>query len=107
MVGQLMHKSLFLSAKLPWEQWTNSGYTIGTLESAFAALHQASSFEEGLIKIVNRGNDADSVGAVAGALLGAKFGFSAIPKRWFDKLEDGPQYFINAQRLYLQIRANR
>ena len=72
---------------LPWDRWTNSGWTVGTIESAFAALQQSTSFEEGLTSIVNRGNDADTVGAVAGALLGARFGYNSIPKRWLSKLE--------------------
>jgi len=103
----LVKQAMLTSKSLPWHKWTNSGYTIGTIESAFAALHQCDSFEDGLVMIVNRGNDADSVGAVAGSLLGAKFGFEAIPKRWFDKLENGQQYVDNAIRLYQQIRSNR
>jgi len=58
------------------------GYTYKTMSAGFWALNNASSFEEGLIQIVNEGGDADTNGAVAGALLGAKYGFSAIPPRF-------------------------
>jgi len=91
----------------PWEEWSNSGYTIGTINSAFNALEQAESFEDGLVQVVNRGNDADSVGAVAGAMLGAKFGFSNIPSRWFNALEDHDMYVENAKNLFLNIRSKR
>jgi ADP-ribosyl-[dinitrogen reductase] hydrolase len=71
---------------LPWERWTNSGFVIGTVQSAFAGLAQAKDFESGLRSVVAVGNDADSCGATAGPLLGAKFGLSAIPTRWLNKL---------------------
>jgi ADP-ribosyl-[dinitrogen reductase] hydrolase len=36
---------------------------------------------------VNLGGDADTNGAVTGALLGARLGAAAIPARWLDVLE--------------------
>ena len=69
-----------------WENWKNGGYTVDTVKCAVAAWYQNDNFEEGLIKVVNRGNDSDSVGAVAGALLGAYHGFKSIPQRWWDAL---------------------
>jgi hypothetical protein len=41
----------------------------------------------GLTWAVNLGGDADTNGAVAGALLGARFGSRGIPARWLDLLE--------------------
>jgi len=58
------------------------GYVLLCLERAFITLRDASSFEEGLIDVVNAGGDSDTNAAVAGALLGARFGFAAIPERW-------------------------
>ena len=39
--------------------------------------------------MIEKGGDADPNGAVAGALLGAKYGFEAIPKPWIDELVGG------------------
>lgn len=36
--------------------------------------------------MVRLAGDADTNGAVAGTLLGARFGASAIPKSWLDAL---------------------
>ncbi len=44
------------------------------------------SFAAALLKAVNLGDDADSVGAVAGQLAGARYGLSAIPTNWLDAL---------------------
>lgn len=62
------------------------GYTLKCLGAAFWALKHAESFEEGILQIIHEGGDADTNAAVAGALLGAKFGYSAIPKRLVDEL---------------------
>jgi ADP-ribosyl-[dinitrogen reductase] hydrolase len=58
------------------------GYTIVTTQIAFAALASGAPFEGALIEVVNKGGDADTNGAVAGALLGARDGYDAIPARW-------------------------
>jgi ADP-ribosylglycohydrolase len=69
-----------------WENWKNAGYTVDTVKCALAAWYQNDYFEDGLVKVVNRGNDADTVGAVAGALLGAYHGFKTIPQRGWNAL---------------------
>lgn len=87
-IGDLNILGAFESAPtLPWEQWDNNGYSIDTVKCAIAAWLQFDSFEDGLIHVVNRGNDADTVGAVAGALLGAYHGFQSIPQRWWNTLD--------------------
>jgi ADP-ribosyl-[dinitrogen reductase] hydrolase len=60
----------------------NSGWVHHTLESALWGLLNTDSFEEALVQVVNLGGDADSAGAVVGALAGAAYGLSAIPERW-------------------------
>lgn len=47
----------------------------------------ARSFEEGVIMAVNHGGDNDSVGLIAGHLLGVQYGATAIPARWCAQLE--------------------
>jgi ADP-ribosylglycohydrolase len=47
-----------------------------------AARPDAPSYEAALVDVVNRGGDADTNGAIAGALMGAFHGDAAIPGRW-------------------------
>ena len=42
--------------------------------------------------MVNEGGDADTNGAIAGAILGAKFGFSSIPDYYIDNLYNEEAY---------------
>ncbi len=60
----------------------NSGWVRHTLESAVWGLLTTDSLEEAVVQVVNLGNDADTAGAVAGALAGAAYGLDAIPEAW-------------------------
>lgn len=64
------------------DELKNSGWVRHTLESAVWALLTTDSFEEAVVQPVNLGGDADTAGAVAGALAGACYGLEAIPVRW-------------------------
>ncbi len=63
-----------------------SGYALATVQVAAWMLMHSQNLEDGLILAINQGGDADTIGAVTGALLGAKFGYSSIPKRWLETL---------------------
>jgi ADP-ribosyl-[dinitrogen reductase] hydrolase len=45
----------------------------------------------GLERVVRLAGDADTNGAVAGAMLGARFGASAIPTSWLEVLLRGDE----------------
>ncbi|TBH21958.1 ADP-ribosylglycohydrolase [Thermus thermamylovorans] len=62
------------------------GYAPGTLEAALFAFATTSTFEEGMLRAVNLGGDADTVGAVYGQLAGAYYGQEAIPEPWLRPL---------------------
>jgi len=64
------------------EELANSGWVRHTLESAIWGLRSTASFEEAVVQVVNLGRDADTAGAVVGALAGAAYGLPAIPRRW-------------------------
>lgn len=53
----------------------------------YVALKYLDNFEEAMIASVNHGGDSDSTGAVAGNILGAAVGYSAIPQYFKDNLE--------------------
>jgi ADP-ribosylglycohydrolase len=61
---------------------TQAGFVRVAFRLAFWELGHASSFQAGLIDVVNRGGDADTNGAIAGALLGAHHGEEEIPADW-------------------------
>jgi poly(ADP-ribose) glycohydrolase ARH3 len=65
---------------------------LGSVPTAlFCFLSHPESFEEAVGFAVNLGGEADSIGAMTGAIAGARHGASAIPERWKDALERGPR----------------
>lgn len=70
----------------PWPG-NASGYIVDTMQTVFDGFFNSGSFEECVVRVVNRGGDADTTGALAGQLAGALYGFHNIPKRWLKKLD--------------------
>ena len=66
----------------------NMGFTLLTLRAALACYWHADSFEAGLRAIVEAGGDTDTNGAVAGAILGARFSRASIPSRWLRRVAE-------------------
>lgn len=64
-----------------------SGYVTHTVPAAFFCLLRATSFEETVVMAVKGGGDADTTGAVAGALAGAHYGLAGIPEALLQGLE--------------------
>jgi ADP-ribosyl-[dinitrogen reductase] hydrolase len=66
------------------EEIYSSANALDTLRAAVWCTVHARSFEEAVVTAVNLGNDADTTGAVTGALAGAHFGEGSIPPRWLE-----------------------
>lgn len=84
----------------PVEELENKGYTVNTVHCAFSGFLHAQGFENGLLAVVNQGNDADTVGAIAGALMGAYWGIDAIPQRWLDKMKLASYIRDTAEKIF-------
>lgn len=64
-----------------------TGYVVDSFRCALHCLLTTSSFEDAVVNAVNLGGDADTIGAIAGGLAGALYGFSVIPRRWVQTLD--------------------
>jgi ADP-ribosylglycohydrolase len=87
-----------------------AGFVRVAFRLAFWQLLHAPSFESALIDVVNRGGDADTNGAITGALLGAYYGEHKIPTEWRDAVLCarglGPQYHPNVLLNMLETKAD-
>ncbi len=68
------------------EEIQSSAFVLDTLCTALWAVLRTDSFEDALVLAVNLGGDADTVAAVTGALAGALYGESGMPRRWLEPL---------------------
>lgn len=80
----------------PPARFTPNGYTVTALQAAWAAIvatpvpdddpeagtHRCLHLQEALHAAVRVGDDTDTVAAIAGALLGGRWGASAVPAAW-------------------------
>jgi len=73
---------------LQLDEGSRIGYTFKCIGSGVYYLRHSNNFFEAMNQLALEGGDADTNCAVAGALLGCKLGFSALPKVWLDKLKE-------------------
>jgi ADP-ribosylglycohydrolase len=82
--GSILNSWMQLHDEIRASTWAT---TAEAIPAAFACLKlEHSDFRSGLVLAGNFARDADTIGAVAGAILGAKYGLSAIPKHWVEKV---------------------
>ncbi|QIX27939.1 ADP-ribosylglycohydrolase family protein [Nocardioides sp. JQ2195] len=84
----------------PPSRFNPNGYVIHALQAAWSSIwhtivpsgerQPCEHFADSLDTAIRIGNDTDTVAAIAGALLGARWGGSAIPSRWRTQLHGWP-----------------
>jgi ADP-ribosyl-[dinitrogen reductase] hydrolase len=82
----------------PPRTFSPNGFTVTALQAAHAAImqtpipdqHPAEHLQQALAEAVRIGNDTDTVAAIAGMVLGARWGASAIPFAWRRMLHGWP-----------------
>jgi ADP-ribosyl-[dinitrogen reductase] hydrolase len=95
--------------------FTPNGYVVTALQAALAAVRQTpvpraqpgDHLADALQAAVAIGDDTDTVAAIAGALLGARWGASAVPASWRMQLHGWPGHQArDLERLALQTAGN-
>ncbi len=74
-----------------------SGYVVDTVQTVLHAFTQHTSSEAAIVGAVNRGEDADTNGALVGMLVGARDGAAALPARWLQRLDRGTVRAVTEQ----------
>lgn len=78
----------------PPSTFTQNGWVVGALQAAWSAIDHTPvpdampcrHLQDSLAAAIGIGHDTDTVAAIAGALLGARWGASAVPQLWQEKL---------------------
>ena len=69
----------------------------------YSFLTQPDSFAQAVLYAVSLGGDADTIGAMTGAISGAYLGLESIPSNWRNKLENRRYIEELAEKLYLRF----
>jgi ADP-ribosylglycohydrolase len=81
--GNFLDAWMPLHDELKTSAWAT---TAEAIPAAFACLRmEHGDFRKAMVIAGNYGRDADTIGAVCGALLGSKYGLRGIPERWVEK----------------------
>lgn len=74
--------------------FSNNGWVVHALQTAWWAISHTeqggAQFAQAVELAVRAGNDTDTTAAIAGGLLGARWGLSAVPERWVSMLHGWP-----------------
>ncbi|MEV6098815.1 ADP-ribosylglycohydrolase family protein [Nocardia sp. NPDC051981] len=71
-----------------------NGWVVHALQTAWWAITHAETLPAALELAVRAGGDTDTTAAIAGGLLGARWGASAVPTEWLELLHGYPGYRI-------------
>ncbi len=64
---------------------------VDTYHVAIWGFSVSQNFEEGLLKVVNLGGDADTAGAVYGQIAGSFYGMSSLPGRFLKHIKEAKE----------------
>lgn len=78
-----------------------TGYVVDTMQTVLYHFFRGTDFEECLVGTVNQGGDADTTGAIVGALAGAYYDLESIPRRWLKRMNRN--VIAEADRLARQL----
>ncbi|PWJ46853.1 ADP-ribosylglycohydrolase [Quadrisphaera granulorum] len=87
------------------DRGASNGWTVAALQDAWTAISSTPShhLEPALHAAVRTGNDTDTVAAIAGALLGARWGASSVPAPWRELVHGiGRRRAADLERLAIQ-----
>lgn len=96
--GETYRRALMQAGEL-WDHWDDQDRVVRRLGNGtaahrsvptaiFAFLTFWHSFEAAVVYAVSLGGDTDTLGAMTGAIAGAYHGVEAIPRRWWEALEN-------------------
>ena len=70
------------TATIRWSSPTSNGWVVGAFQAAYAAITSCRHLVDALQAAARSGGDTDTVAAIAGSLLGARWGATAVPMSW-------------------------
>ncbi|MBD3284834.1 hypothetical protein GF359_00655 [candidate division WOR-3 bacterium] len=83
-----------------WRGWRGDEAVAASL---FCVLRHPDDFEKAVLEAVNSPGDSDSLGAITGAMLGARVGIKGIRKDWIERIEKTNQLKELAERAFTTI----
>ncbi|MGQ4891263.1 MAG: ADP-ribosylglycohydrolase family protein [Candidatus Njordarchaeia archaeon] len=106
LVGDLLRSGISFSEEIILKIG-NSGYVAESVPLAVFIFLASDSFEETVLRAVKSGEDTDTHAAIAGAIAGAYYGYSGIPRKYAEILEERETIVELARNLYKLANVNK
>jgi len=78
----------------------NGDEALNSVPTAIYAFLSNAGFESAVMYAVGLGGDADTIGAMCGAIAGACYGIEGLPDRWKEKVENKEKIEVLAKKLW-------
>lgn len=69
------------------DQIRSSGYVVDSLEAAVWGLLTTDNYRDAMLKVVNLGEDTDTIAAIAGGVGALYYGYEGIPAEWIEVVQ--------------------
>ena len=69
------------------DQIRSSGYVVDSLEAVVWGLLTTDTYKDALLKVVNLGEDTDTIAAIAGGIGALYYGYEGIPAEWIEVVQ--------------------
>lgn len=89
--------------QLPLSSISSTAYVVDSIEACFWSLLNTNTYQEAVLTSVNLGEDADTIGAMTGALAGLYYGYDAIPQEWVHQVARKDDILELSERFYHSI----
>ncbi|OJJ21887.1 hypothetical protein BKI52_14165 [marine bacterium AO1-C] len=97
---RILHENI---AALPEGTIQSTAYIVHSLEACFWCLLNGSNYSDTVLKAVNLGEDADTIGAMTGALAGLYYGYESIPEEWITQLARKDDILKLSEEFYQKV----